>query len=260
MKLDSASATHIGRRKNNEDSCCADAEVGLFAVADGMGGYEGGEVASSLAVETLDAFVRRHALDDEATWPFKPPRENTLAENVLSLGVQLAHRVVCDHKTPELAMMGSTLCALLLDANMATVAHVGDSRVYRVRRGRLEQLTRDHSYYADLVAAGNRDLGPRDQHPYGSIITRALGTDRANPDVTSLPLLDGDVFLLSSDGLHEPVGDAFMLETLRSCTAAQACTRLVEEAYARGGRDNITAVVVRFLGLQAGSSSSTIVP
>jgi len=251
MQLDAASATHIGRRKNNEDSFCSEPDVGLFAVADGMGGFEGGEVASRLAVETLSAFVRRHALDDEATWPFKQPREHTLAENVLAVGIQQAHHVVCEHKTPALSMMGSTVCALLLDAGMATLAHVGDSRVYRLRASKLEQLTRDHSYYADLVAAGNRDIGPRDQHPFGSIITRALGTDRAHPDVVSVPLLDGDVFLLSSDGLHEPVDEAFMVDTLKTRGALEASIRLVEEAYARGGKDNITAVVVRVVDASA---------
>jgi len=241
--IEHAALTHIGRRPNNEDNFCAEPQLGLFAVADGMGGYEGGEVASRITVESLVQFFRREAADGECTWPFGLDRALSLDENRLQVAVRLAHAQVEQKKTGPLARMGSTVAALTISDGGAVIGHVGDSRVYRLRGGILEQLTRDHSLWAELRAAG-AVVPPKEECGYGNVITRALGMESgARPDLRREGLQPGDVFLLCTDGLTEPLSDARIAELLR-LPPREACAALVDEAYASGGRDNITAVVV----------------
>jgi serine/threonine protein phosphatase PrpC len=140
--------------------------------------------------------------------------------------------------------MGSTVVALALGEKDGAVAHVGDSRLYRLREGELQALTRDHSVTEELRAAGLAPP-PRGQSAFGHIITRALGTDRAEPTVQRLELRPGDVFLLCSDGLYEPLGPEKIAEALARPSLKEACDLLVTGAFDAGGRDNITAVVVR---------------
>jgi serine/threonine protein phosphatase PrpC len=238
-----AAATHIGRRTQNEDSHLCLPDLGLFAVADGMGGYEGGEVASRLAVETLAAFFHRQLEDPDSTWPYALDRTRSLAENQLTMAIHLGHAGIAGRRQGRLQRMGSTVVALLLDGPRAVVGHLGDSRAYRLRQGRLDTLTRDHSLYAELQAGGT-PLPERAQCDFAHVITRALGMPgRADPELRVLDLLAGDTFLLCSDGLFEPVGEPGMAELL-ALPPAQASARLVETAYQNGGRDNITAVVI----------------
>jgi serine/threonine protein phosphatase PrpC len=245
MRIEHAAVSFVGRRQNNEDSFLAEPSHGLFVVADGMGGYEGGEVASRLAVDTLADFYAREAEDGERTWPFGLDKARTLDENRLGCAVRLAHAEVRARRQDRLAMMGTTVVALQLAGRRAVVAHVGDSRLYRLRGGSIEQLTRDHSLYAELVAAGGNP-GPKAESGIGNIVTRALGMDgdvRADTGVVELAV--GDVFLLCSDGVTETLDDARLAELLSLPSAQVACSAVVDEAFARGGRDNITAVVVR---------------
>lgn len=250
--IDFAAATHPGRRPNNEDAFCTAPELGLFAVADGLGGYEGGEIASTLAVRTLEAFLRAQRRDAEGTWPCAMQRRLSHDENLVRAGVLLAHREICARRHEQLSMMGSTLAAMVLTGGDVVVAHVGDSRVYRLRGDELCQLTRDHSVHAELVAAG-AEVPPREQFAYRHHITRALGLERAVPDVSTQRAEPGDVFLLCSDGLYEPLPLDRLSGLLAERSARRACDALVAEAYGRGGTDNITAVVVR-VGLPAGGS------
>jgi len=244
--LEVAGHSDVGRRANNEDALLCEPRLGLFAVADGMGGYDGGEVASRIAVTTLRDFFTRELDDGECTWPFGLDLARTLDENRLGAAIRLAHQEVQLQRTGPLAMMGSTVVALSVRDGVATMGHVGDSRLYRLRRGQLQQLTVDHSLYAELAAAGAADLPAKRDFHLANVITRALGMPEAvRADLRREPLEDGDTFLLCSDGVNEKLDDAQLAGFLAMDDVAAGCKALVAAAYAHGGRDNITAVVVR---------------
>jgi serine/threonine protein phosphatase PrpC len=244
MRIESAGQTHVGRRAHNEDSYCVRPELGLFVVADGLGGQAGGEVASQCVVEAFAEFGERLVNDTEATWATKLNPKRSREENLLAACTALAQRSLLTRRVGYLRDMGSTLVAFAVGENGAAVAHVGDSRLYRLRAGELESLTKDHSVTEELLAAG-LSPPPRGQSAFGHIITRALGTDRAEPTVQKLELRAGDVYLLCSDGLYEPLEPEMIAASLALPTLAEACDTLVIGAYDAGGRDNITAVVVR---------------
>jgi serine/threonine protein phosphatase PrpC len=244
MQLESAALTHPGRRPSNQDAYCVAPAMGLFVVADGMGGYEGGEVASRIAVETIGAFFRRNGDDPEATWPWALARELSFGENLVRVAMRLANQEICERKQGRLAQMGTTVAALLLGGELAVMGHVGDSRIYRLRDGELARLTRDHSFYEELAAAGHSDLPERSTCGFGHVITRALGMPDATPELRTEPVEADDRFLLCSDGLVERLDDPSIGQLLQG-PVDQSCSTLVRQAYERGGRDNITAVVVR---------------
>lgn len=245
MKLTCSARTHVGRRQNNEDSLVCKPSLGLFAVCDGMGGYEGGEVASRLAVETLTEFIKSNLRDRDVTWPYKLDRTMSLDENLVVTAARLAHEQIACRREGRLAQMGSTLAMMLTRSGArAIVAHVGDSRVYRLRNGALEQLTVDHSMYEELVRAGGGDLPPRKSFAYSNVITRALGINGPT-ELSSVDLATGDIYLLCSDGLSEILEPDEMAETLKTRPLDDACEILVQAAYDAGGRDNITAVLIR---------------
>jgi serine/threonine protein phosphatase PrpC len=256
-----AAHTDVGKREHNEDTYCTLPELGLFAVADGMGGYEGGEVASRLVVEALAFFFERDAKDSDATWPFAMDRGLSYLENLVRVAVKLAHERVCAAKHGMRSRMGSTVAVLVLRDGQAVIGHVGDSRIYRLRDGSLEQLTEDHSLYAEMKAQAPEQVPPRSDWPYGNVITRAVGmAGAADPEVCSLPARPGDRFLLCTDGLSEPLGETEITEILAGQEPDTACQRLVSGALDRGGRDNVTALVVAVDGDQPPSPSSSPSP
>ncbi len=243
LTVDAAAATHVGRRENNEDAYLLDAGHAVFAVADGMGGYHGGEVASALVVEGIERFVAQNADDAEATWPWGLEPGRSFVENLLAVAIRLANQRVIARRTGVLAQMGSTVVAVALDGRDAVLAHVGDSRIYRLREGELEALTRDHSLVEELRALG------RIERPegIGHVITRAIGfSPDTRPELRVERVEPGDVLLLCSDGLSDPLDDEAIARGLSCKTAEAACRELVAAAYAAGGTDNITAVVLRF--------------
>ncbi len=243
MQLESFALTITGRRPHNEDAVCARPELGLFVVADGMGGYAGGEIASQTAVAAIEELVARTAGDADVTWPYPPDvRLDPIASEV-AVATRLAADRVVARRTGPLASMGSTVAVLRIEGAQAVIGHVGDSRVYRLRGGALEQLTVDHSLWSQLVAAGG-ELPAREDFPFRHVITRALGTPTAEPDLRVVTLQTGDVFLLCSDGLSEVLEPAALAAHLAR-PPAEAARALVEHAYAAGSRDNISAVVVR---------------
>jgi PPM family protein phosphatase len=245
MEIACAGQSHVGRRHNNEDNFLVEAELRLFAVADGMGGYEGGEIASRLAVDSLRDFFRRNADDEDATWPFKLNRALSLAENLVSTGVRCADLAVRTEKNGHLHEMGSTVAVLYLETGRAVIGHLGDSRIYLWRGGELQQLTIDHSLYEQFRAAGDRELPPLENFAYANVITRALGIgENSAPELRSVPLLAGDRLLLCTDGLSGALPGAAIGELLATGSVEVACGALVEQAFARGSKDNITAVVV----------------
>jgi PPM family protein phosphatase len=244
--LEGAGETRTGRRQNNQDQLLVEPRLGLFAVADGMGGYEGGEVASGLAVDALREFFSRRLADPEATWPLRPDPRLVEPESLLDVAVRAADQAIRERREGRLASMGSTVAAILVVAGSAVVGHVGDSRVYLARAGALRRLTRDHSFYEQLLAQGARDLPPPERFPYQHVITRALGMPGLNrPELRVEPIAPGDVLLLCSDGLSGALDEAALAAGLGAPSAAEACRALVEAAFRAGSRDNITAVVVR---------------
>lgn len=234
MRLgDSVGKTDPGRvRRRNEDAFVL--EPPLFAVADGMGGAQAGEVASRLAA----AAFREYREADELA-----PEERVQAI------IKEANRRIHDRARTdsEVSGMGTTVTAALLTDGRVVIGHVGDSRAYRIRDGRLEQLTEDHSLVADLMRSGRLTPEEAEGHPQRSVITRALGTD-SDVDVDTLVIEaeEGDLFLLCSDGLSTMVSDADLLATVeRAKSLDEAARDLVRAANSGGGEDNVTVVLFR---------------
>jgi serine/threonine protein phosphatase PrpC len=242
MQLDAFALTIPGRRANNEDAICARPDLGLFVVADGMGGYEGGEIASALAVDAIHELVRRTAGDADVTWPYRIDPERSMRENEVLVATRLAGERIAQRRVGQLDQMGSTVAVLRLDGDRAIIGHVGDSRVYRLRRGLLAQMTIDHSLMAQLAAQGM--LADEATFPWRHVVTRALGTPSSEPEVQVAAACAGDVYLLCSDGLSEVLAPD-VIASLLDAPAELACRTLVDAAFAAGSRDNISAIVVR---------------
>jgi len=224
--------TDTGRQRNaNEDSYYAKAPV--FAVADGMGGAQAGEVASRIAAGAFEQGV------DEET----PP------EAQLKQIAQEANREIHElaQRDSSRAGMGTTLTSALVRDDEVALAHVGDSRAYVLRDGELKRLTKDHSLVEELRRSGRLTEEQAEEHPQRSIITRALGPEpKVNVDTMTVPAKEGDVFLLCSDGLTTMVGDDQIREILTGARSLRsAVNKLVDAANSGGGRDNITAVAFR---------------
>lgn len=247
MQVQYSSATHIGRRPRNEDDCCAVPGLGLFAVADGMGGYRGGEVASRSAIAAVIEFFQRLARDQERRHRAGDTEPAVSPGDELANAIRLADRRIQAQRHGSLSRMGSTLAMLRVRGDAAHIAHVGDSRVYVMRQGRLRTLTRDHSYHEVLAAACGFPLPPRRLFGHANVILRALGSDDARPDMAVEPVRHGDTFLLCTDGVHDVLDEDQITEIVADHDIARASSRLVAASYAAGGRDNITAVVVRAL-------------
>ncbi len=243
MLLDAFAISISGRRANNEDAVCARPDLGLFVVADGMGGYEGGEVASAIAVEAICELVRRTSSDADVTWPYRIDPERTIDENEIIVATRLANDRIASRRDGVLEHMGSTVAVLRIADERAVIGHVGDSRVYRLRDAVLEAMTIDHSLLAQLIAAGTPPPDP-ETFPWRHVVTRALGTPTGEPEVTLAPVRTGDVFLLCSDGLSEVLAPSRIAELL-AAPAELACRALVDAAYEAGSKDNISASVVR---------------
>ncbi|WP_335583025.1 Stp1/IreP family PP2C-type Ser/Thr phosphatase [Comamonas serinivorans] len=238
-----AGLSDVGRlRQNNEDSVLWDSALGLAILADGMGGYNAGEVASRMAVE--------HVRDGLHRWQTQTPRPYGLRQlkRALATCTDEANRAIFDaaHTNPSYAGMGTTLvCLSLAEEGRVIVAHAGDSRAYRLRDGALTQLTRDHSLLQEQVDAGL--LTPEQVHVFGyrNFITRALGVeDTVVLDIHDFDVNPGDLYLLCSDGLTDMVDDADIQAVLASSGDLPGKARtLVEWANRNGGRDNVTVLL-----------------
>jgi PPM family protein phosphatase len=233
MKLAVAFSTDVGRvREGNEDSFLIDEQLGLFAVADGMGGHVGGEVASTTAIEALRAAVAQGQAIDTA---------------IISANAAVLERAAGDR---SLAGMGTTLTAMRpLSGSQLLLGHVGDSRAYLLREGALERLTEDHSLVEELVRDGRITREQAEVHPQRNIVTRALGVDDdIDVDLLTLDVITGDRLLLCSDGLTSMVRERDVARVLGSSESVQAIAdQLVDAAVANGGEDNVTVVVVDVL-------------
>jgi protein phosphatase len=244
--------TDTGRvRDHNEDTIGTDADIGLVVVADGMGGYKAGEVASGITVRTVlslmkDAVERedlaRH--DDDSGLS----RPGILLRDAIQRANKLIHQTARTQTNCE--GMGTTVVAGLFFDNKLTIAHVGDSRLYRLRDGNLEQITEDHSLLQELVSRGFYTPEEAQRAGQKNYVTRALGVDPVvEVDVTEVPVLKDDVYLLCSDGLYDMVEDDDIQLTVNTFGAnlETVARQLVLLSNDNGGRDNISVVLVRVL-------------
>ncbi len=238
------------KRKSNEDFMQFDPGIDFAVVADGMGGHQSGEVASQLAVETLQDFISRAHRDRDLTWPFGITGERSFEANCLSTGIRLANRSV--YRTAanreELTGMGTTLVAILARDRRLTYAGVGDSRAYLFRDDRLRQLTRDDSWIEAAIAQQLIDVSERDVHPFRHVLTKAIGLqDDVEFEVREERLQAADRVLLCSDGLTTALSDPRIGEILRqnSRDLEATCRALVAAANDAGGPDNVTVVLAR---------------
>ena len=251
MKLSWAVRTDPGlRRSSNEDSYCTRPDLGLFVVADGMGGHVAGEVASRLAVETIQTFITETAgADKNRTWPFGYEPAISLEANRLKAAFRLANRGIANAMadSADLRGMATTASAVLTGKNSACVGHVGDSRIYVLRNGTLEQITEDHSWVEEQVRAGTMSASAARQHPWRNVVTRALsGGGDPEIDTVEISPVHGERFLLCSDGLSAVVPNDAIARILGGDEGGLegVCERLVAAANEGGGPDNITVLVL----------------
>ena len=236
MKLVAYGKTDKGLiRSENEDHFCIEGSLGFLAVADGMGGHASGEVASKMAIDILRNYLKNE--------------QEPLSSRMTS-GIKFANQSIYDASKSQSQWngMGTTIAAVLLNENRLSIAHVGDSRVYLIRSGNIEQLTDDHTFVFEQVKRGLLTREEADESGMKHILSRALGTaPDVDVDLDELTVSDGDKFVLCSDGLSSLVSDDEILSAVMSITApGTACEQLVTMANQKGGYDNIT-VIVAFL-------------
>jgi serine/threonine protein phosphatase PrpC len=251
MRVSSAAATDTGlRRSINEDNLSVRADLGLYVVADGMGGHAAGEVASEAAVDGIVAFVEATVkMSPDQTWPIPFNPEHSVNANRLLAGFRMGNRRLASQmaSSSELKGMATTAVALLATDGLATLAHVGDSRAYRLRGGELERLTRDHSWVEEQIWSGALSESAARQHPWRNIVTRAIsGTEDLEVDVQEVPLEAGDRLLLCSDGVFTVLSDEQIGEVVRrDADLDDICQALIDGANDGGGPDNVTAVMLQ---------------
>ncbi len=249
MRIRYAAKTDVGMtRSHNEDYFALFEDEQLFLVADGMGGHASGEVASKLAADVIHEFYR-HSKDADATWPFRSDHKLSYPENRLVAAIHLANSRIykAAQKNARMAGMGTTVVAMLVHGEAGYVAHVGDSRCYRVREGEIRPMTRDHSLLEDYRDA-RPDMTEEEERnfPHKNVITRALGMrETVTVDIAKIDLASGDRYVLCSDGLSGMLSD----DEIRDIVAGEddlekVVAELIERANKAGGTDNVTAMVI----------------
>jgi serine/threonine protein phosphatase PrpC len=245
------SRTHPGSvRTINEDTVLWDPELGLLTVADGMGGHNAGEVASHLAVEAVRSFLKTSAETDDFTWPFGVDPTLSFAANRLMTALKIANRRVFRASEEDVNYngMGTTVVAALAEGSHVSFTSVGDSRIYTLQGPELRQLTRDDSWVVMLQKESGLDASAFDKHPMRHVLTAVVG---ARPEldvkVEELALVDGQMIMFCSDGLHGALPDSVILSILESePDLERAADKLVETAVKRDGSDNVTILLARY--------------
>jgi PPM family protein phosphatase len=248
--MEFAASSDKGRiRANNEDNFAVASDLNLFVLSDGMGGYASGEVASKIAVDTVVGHVREAESNLSLSFYGTPHHGASQPARRLASAISLANSEIraAAEKDQARRGMGATIVALILHENRVSIAHVGDSRAYRLRHGSLEQLTDDHSFVADQVRHGRMTQAEAEQSKLQNVLMRALGPEpEVLVDLSEEIVLDGDLFLLCSDGLTKELTDTQISAVLDEVEDPQAAAaRLIRLANDAGGEDNITVVVVR---------------
>ena len=240
-------------RKSNEDKFVSDPNLGLFAVADGMGGHKAGEVAAQLAIDAIVGFISRSDRDYDVTWPYGIDDRLSFDGNRLRTAIFLANRKVfrAAESSDDYGGMGTTIVCALMSGNQAAIGSVGDSRVYLLAGETLEQVTTDDSWAATILAndpaVKAEDIAT---HPMRNVLTNVLGgRPTVDVHVTERVLRGGETLLLCSDGVHGSVEVAELAAILTAAPGeAEAAQRIVDMALDRGSRDNVTALVIRYEG------------
>jgi len=250
MHVDSKSLTHVGlKRPLNEDSFCSNVDEGLYVVADGMGGHAHGEVASRLAVETIEEFIKLTSGDTDVTWPYGIDESLSLNGNRLKTSIRFANQRLLEHARTSAGCegMATTVVAVLVEDNVAEIAHVGDSRLYLVRDEEITRLTSDHSWVNEQVQSGVIDSEQARNHPLRNVVTRALGgRPDLEVDVQTLEMQSGDRLLLCSDGLTTMLDDDEILRiVLGGDGGVDQTDELIQAANESGGEDNTTAILLK---------------
>lgn len=258
MENEAFGFSDVGRyREHNEDAFLIDEDMGLYVVCDGVGGHSAGEIASKLACEIVHRVVRENHATLEK-YSEKADRENrTAALLLIERAVETAGREVYAAAQEDSAKrgMGTTICVLAICGEHAILAHVGDSRIYLVRRGEVHQMTEDHTLALDLHRRGRMNKSEAASHPHAQIMTRAVGyQEYVQVDTVNLELMPGDIFLLCSDGLHQYLRPNELEDCFTRLPAHVVPEMLIDVANERGGRDNITALVVQIAGSPKKSS------
>jgi protein phosphatase len=251
MQVKAFGMTHVGRqRQHNEDSFLVEGAAKLFLVADGMGGHAAGEIASRIAVDSINEFIV-HTKEDDGTWPHAYDEHFKRSTNRLMAAVRMANTRVLEamRKDARLRGMGTTVVACLADDDVMSFAHVGDSRAYLIRDKQLSRITNDHSWVFEQVQAGMLTEAEAEKHPLRNVITRALGGAlQVTPDASEIETRPGDVYLLCSDGLTGMVPEDEILRVVTENDDLEAaCQQLIDTANERGGLDNVTAILVKTL-------------
>ena len=247
-----AGKTDVGRvRAHNEDDFMLPEEMACCAISDGMGGHACGEVASMIAVQTIEKYYRRTCEEETPTWPFfLPPIE--VERNRMVTAIKLANSEIYDQAAadPNKKGMGCTVDAMYFSQGRFYIGHVGDSRGYRFRAGQLTQLTEDHSLLNDYRRVKEMSDAEIEAFPHKNVVVRALGlTEHVAVDVVVDEYALGDIFLLCSDGLTDMLDDSVICEIIekRQNRLDGVCEALIDAANEAGGKDNITAVLMHVL-------------
>ncbi len=243
-KLSSFGLTDVGLvRTNNEDVFLSLKEHGFFAIADGMGGHNAGEIAALEAVRFVSASVEELFVSSEKNW-------NIFDLSLFNrLWIQKANGWVyhLGKKKKDYKGMGTTICTLLFHERSLIYGHVGDSRIYRFRKGLLEQLTFDHSLTNEMIAKGQVKKENSQNYPYKNVLTRAIGTQTdVEAEIHIAPVSPNDIYLMCSDGLTDQVNDDEIAEILKNAKDIKSATAsLIEKAKEAGGYDNVTILLVK---------------
>ncbi|MCB0327438.1 MAG: Stp1/IreP family PP2C-type Ser/Thr phosphatase [Bdellovibrionales bacterium] len=256
MKIISCGITDIGRkRQRNEDSYLVNDKLGLYIVADGMGGHAGGEFASKIAVTTVEEIIRgvdRIKSDVPDQTYLDTPEDNIdgeeqerLRDAISRAGNMIVRRAV---EEPELKGMGTTATVMLVNDGNAYIAHVGDSRAYCIREGQLIQITEDHSLVHEQLKSGLITEEEAKTHQLKNIITRSVGVqEEVEVDTIVWKIMEGDYYIMCSDGLSNMVEDDQMLELVNGKELELSARELVDTANQKGGEDNITLILLKVL-------------
>ena len=253
VKIESAGISDIGRRrKQNEDSLFLDDRMGLYVVADGMGGHNAGEVASKLVVETIRDYIRQGQTGGQVEELIDIDASLSKAARVLLAGIQLSNRIVHQTALSNAAYrgMGSTVSAVYFTEKTFIVANVGDSLIYLIRGGEIEQLAVPHTLVAEQSERDpeNAELLWSD---FKHVLTRAMGVDaKVKADISEMPFFKNDILVICSDGLTDKATAEEILKLVRNRRSDRACQGLVDLANARGGDDNITAIVLKVISTE----------
>lgn len=254
MRIHAFGISDVGRKRgHNEDSYAVAPGARLLVVADGMGGHAAGEVASRITVDTICEFLGGAHVDDDDTWPNISPSGDgarNQGERLVAAVTRANERVLeAVRAEPRLKGMGTTVVTALFEEGFVSLAHVGDSRAYLLRGGRIRRLTDDHSWVHEQITAGLITEEEARHHPLKNVVTRALGGGAlVIPDLIHVPICDGDRLILCSDGLTTVVEDPEIRDGAGSESSPEVAAKgLVDLANDRGGPDNITVVIADVL-------------